>query len=297
MTLERNKPMSIEREGGTTTVVNGEFISETRVASTTHHDPKAPDVTYGDPIREARTTFGIPKTGSDITEDHIVNLNGMEGRIKDMLNAGLLVRTQDGSYAVPGTKTPEETPEWAEESPAETMESLGNELEGSITEVAQNASVGDVMSCITSIANTGDINEKAVDRIASQMGLEPEAARDRANTIRAGFESQARATVESGGLDSDDVFNWAWENKPDLMRQAIIQQATQRNTKAYQSIADEYVLGMDKINPDAIMTAQLPEGMTPVQRKDGTILIKTSHGEYSWGALVRSGAISIGKAR
>ncbi|SCA54831.1 conserved hypothetical protein [Candidatus Terasakiella magnetica] len=248
-----------------------------------------------DVITQARTPSGFPRTGASITENDIINLKGSEGRIKDMIAAGLVEGLPDGSYRVTSNQPSQEKPEGTQESLELQQESLGDDIEASITEIAQGANQGDVLSFISTFANNaGEINETAMGRIASSMSMEPEAARDQAATITAAFEAQAHATIEQAtGMDSQDVINWAHENEPELMKKAMMQQATQRNTHGYQEIATKYVSNLDTANPDMILNADFGEGVE-AYKKGKDIIIRHPKGETNWKTAVRAGIIKVG---
>jgi len=96
------------------------------------------------------------------------------------------------------TQTPtSEAEEATPESTVESLEGMSSDLEVSITEFAEGASQGDVLAVINSMATAAEFNKEALGRIASRMGTEPEAIQEKVSSIRAGFEAQARAAVES----------------------------------------------------------------------------------------------------
>lgn len=283
----------VNRVGGVQmTAVNGKISTTSHgMASTVERDPRMVSQTGGT-ITLARNSWGTTKTGSDITEASIINLNGMETTIKAAMAAGMVVRNADGSYAVVGAQSTQQQP--AQEDPNAGMEGLGDDaLEASITEVASKASASDVVSVINAISKNEGIPEAAIGRIASQMGLEPGEAMARAETIRQAFETQALAAIGKSGFDAQEVVAWAWANRPDLMQKAIYSHATERHTKGYGNVVKAYLGGLEKSNPQAILNAQLPQGMTARQMRDGSIMVSTPHGDFPWSALLRMGAVSV----
>ncbi len=251
------------------------------------------DAEVGNRITSGRSQDGFARTGADLNEDSIVTIRGSEGRIGDMIRTGLVVRNEDGSYSAASEETQQQD---AAESPEAQLEGLDNDTEAAITEVAEKAMPSSVMGMITSMANTGEISDVSLGPVASEMGIEPEVARDRAETIRAAFEGQARAKVDKVGLSSTDVFEWAWAEQPALMKQAIITQATQRSTKGYDKVISAYMMNLDQSNPEAILSAEFPAGVSAEKLRNGKVIIRSPHGDTDWKSAVRRGLVTMGRA-
>lgn len=259
----------------------------------------------GVPITEARSPGGAVHTGASITEDDIVRTSSGEIQIKAAERVGLVSKNPDGTYtlhvggeASPSSEGegegPEGTPDNAQDTTEVKMEALDETTESMITEAAQGADVGDVMSAINAFAQGEMIREDTVGRIASSLGLEPGEASDRIETVRAGFESQARAMVAKTGLDPQAVFDAAWKDAPELMQNAIRHHAMERNTGGYQAVVNHYVLNMDTLNPDAILNAEFPDGTKAHRGQTGKIMLATPKGRMEWKSAVRAGFVKIG---
>lgn len=286
-----------------TIIVDGQMTHRDHDGGTVQFTGETPSATTGQKITQARTPSGFPRSGATITENDIVKVNGQEGRIKDMMRVGLITQNPDGSFSLADRNGPTNRQQGQRHDAAQDQqrdqpqgEALSEDAEATITEVATKAQPGDVMGCITSYASTGEFNAASLDRVASQMGLTPEVARDQAESIRAAFEAQAHAAVSASGFDAEEVFAWAWENTPDKLKTAMIKQATERTTKGYQDLVKGYTMALDRANPDAILNAQFPEGVTAKRLKDGAIILKTPHGEVDWRTAVRNGWVKIGRA-
>ena len=286
--------VQVNRQGGVSMTLTNGVVTTTSSMATREIQAPRNSVQNSGTITEARNSWGSVKTGSDITEASIVNIGGIETTIKAAMAAGMVTRNADGSYAVAGgQQAPQDQPQ---ADPNDGMESLGDEaVEASITEIATKAAASDVVGVINALSKGEGIPETAVGRIASQMGLEPGEAMHRAETIRAAFETQALNTIGKSGFEAQDVVAWAWENRPDLMKQAIYKQATERTTKGYDGVVKAYLGGLEKSSPQTILNAKLPSGMTAHQQQDGTIMVTTPQGNFSWSSLLRMGAISVGR--
>ncbi|CAA7611406.1 hypothetical protein MCP1_10042 [Candidatus Terasakiella magnetica] len=143
------------------------------------------------------------------------------------------------------------------------MEALGDtDVETSLTEVCTKASPAEVLGVVNALANGEGISERHVGKIASQMGIEPGEAMERAQAIHQAFVGQAMDTIGKSGLDAQEVVNWAWENRPDLMKKAISRHAADRTTKGYGDVVKAYLGGLEKASPQTILNAKLPPGCT-----------------------------------
>lgn len=281
-----------------TIIADGKMTHRDNDGGTTQFTGETPNTTTGQTITQARTPSGFPRSGASITENDIVKVNGQEGRIKDMMRVGLITQNPDGSFSLtdPAQRSQQK------DAPQDTTqdqpqgEALADDPETTITEIASKAQPGDVMGCITSFASNGEFSAAALDRVAFQMGLSPEAARDQAESIRAAFEAQAHATVSATGFDPREVLSWAQDNVPDKLKSAVIKQATERTTEGYQEIVKGYTMALDRANPEAILNAQFPEGVTAKRMKDGTILLNTPQGEVEWKTAVRNGWVKVSRA-
>ncbi|MCO5108429.1 MAG: hypothetical protein M9907_15320 [Burkholderiaceae bacterium] len=54
-------------------------------------------------IASARSQFGSARTGADITEADLIDLGGLQVRIRDAISAGAVVRNHDGSFSIAGS--------------------------------------------------------------------------------------------------------------------------------------------------------------------------------------------------
>lgn len=243
-------------------------------------------------VSHARDSWGIVKTGADINENSVVNIRGMETTIKAAMAAGLVERNADGSYSTKGETSPQEQ---APADPNADDERMDDSVETLFTEAVKKASMDDLFGVLNAASKGEATPEAAIGRIASQMGLEPGEVMQRAETIRGAFTQQAMTKIGQSGFDAQDVVNWAWENRPDLMKQAIYAHVTDRHTKGYDAVVKAYLGGLEKSDPSAILGAQLPNGFTARKAADGKIIVSTPHGEYSWASLVAMGAVSAGR--
>lgn len=249
-------------------------------------------------ITEGRAAGRSTRVAGSLSDNSIVNVHGMETTVKAALAAGLIVNNGDGTYSVAeGRPAPADQKQDQTDPALADMEALGDkDAEASLTEVCNKASPVEVLGVVNTLAKGEGLSERLVGKIASQMGIEPGEAMERAETIHKAFIGQAMDTIGKSGLDAQEVVDWAWENKPDLMKKAISRHAADRTTKGYGDVVEAYLDGIEKTSPQTILNAQLPPGCTARQGRDGTIIINTPQGDFSWKSLLRMGAVSVRKA-
>lgn len=288
----------IDRSGETLIINGDDRHTISRTGGRVQFDGTPPEVSSGSMIQKAVTETGSPRTGSDITEDSVVSITGIPMKIRDAMRAGLIERTHDGGFSVvtPGAKAPQDNGP-AGDDEAGGLEELAPHIEDSITHVARNASPGDVLNVVSSYAKDGTMNEAALGRIASQLGIEPGDAHGRFEEIRSSMETQARLAVSKAGGDPDAVFEWAWANRPDLMQKAIKSQATERTTKGYGEIAKAYLANNNPYSADDIVNAQFPEGVSARKLHNGEVVLNVNGLEIAWKDAMRRGLVNVSRVR
>lgn len=252
-----------------------------------------PELSKGETISRAASSRGLPVTGADIDDQSMVSISGIPMRLKDALVAGLVEKSHDGQYHVTkGRKTETKQQGMPDSSP---LEGLSADIEQGITQVAQSASPEDVIGVISHYSTHGEVNEASLGRIASRMGIEPHEAHSRFESLRGAFEQQARAAFSSAGADPDSVIAWAWEHNPKAMQEAIKTQATQRSTKGYKEIAKGYMADLDQLDPNSILSAQFPEGVTARRDRSGKVYLNIKGMEVGWKEAHRRGLVKVSK--
>ena len=72
----------------------------TYTAATTRNDASA--VSSSGRITNAQSQAGMPRAGSQIDEDSIITVDGVQLRIADAIRAGIVFPNQDGSFSLRG---------------------------------------------------------------------------------------------------------------------------------------------------------------------------------------------------
>jgi hypothetical protein len=145
------------------------------------------------------------------------------------------------------------------------------------------------MEAIKQVVETGDINERTLGTLASQLQREPQQLHARIAPIMRAFEQQAHTVIAEGGLDSNDVVAWAQQHRPDKLRQAMHRQATMRQTSGYSDLRAGHLEGLADHNPQAALAADLGNGITQYQDAKGRIMVRIpGMSEMLWKTAIRS---------
>jgi hypothetical protein len=286
------------------TIVDGEATYAPHQEATSYQVNPSPAAVNVGAISQGRTTSGSPVFGSAITKDSIVNVGGSETSVKAAIAAGLVQTNADGSFSVVSQAARVQAQQQQRQAQAEAQnleigpqEGVAPQVEDTIHTFASSVSPSTVMGAVLDFSNGQEVRDSHIHQAASEMGIEPSAVRSMVDQVRGAFETQARAVVDNCGLSSDEVFAWAYQNKPEMMKDAIHQQATMRTTKGYQKVAQTYMENLDTINPQALLNAQLGQGLKVMKANNGKIVIQTPKGQIEYRAAVRSGLIKLSTAK
>jgi len=269
-------------------------------------NPAPPPVTSG-AITQGRTASGAPITSGGLNANSIINIGGTETTVKAAMAAGYVQQNPDGSFAIVSQQARAQVQQQRQQEKAQAEaealgldgsdEALPQSAEATISTFANRVSPSTAVGAVLDIANGQPVRDSHISHAASQMGVEPSQVQAMVDQVRGAFETQARNVVGRSGVDADEVFSWAYQNKPEMMRQAIHDQAIKRTTSGYQKLAQVYLENLDAINPDALLGAQLGDGLEIKKGANGKLVLKTPMGEVEYRSALKSGLIKISKAR
>ena len=248
----------------------------------------------------------VNETGDQRISIHDANMdsrvtlqNGMEMTIRSALEAGFVSQDGEGSFKAGPVDSgaQEKAPEDKDLDPTDAGEFLPDADEAVMQELIDNTSAHDQVSIIQDITSgDGTMDENTINRAASEAGLEPAVMHGKIASVAEAMRTQASAVVEKHGVSADDVFEWANEpaNLPTLQA-AVKKHAMTRSPAAYGEIAKSYILAMDEHSPDAILNADLGEGIRRTYRDhNGAIVLEDANGRgYTWKSAIRAGLVKL----
>src|SRR5689334_18862570 len=129
-----------------------------------------------------------------------------QARVRELVEAGLLTRHPDGSLSYDGpalaAKEQQQAQQRAAEQKAAEDANRGEALpdqqaEGLVHAIAQTTTPESQMAVINSLVESGEVSPVALNRIATEMGLEPAQAGELISKISSAMSQQANAAVAS----------------------------------------------------------------------------------------------------
>lgn len=158
-----------------------------------------------------------------------------------------------------------------------------------LTSVVNNTGGMEQHTAIQEIVNSGDVGERTLNTLATQLNIEPSALKEQFAPVMASFERQARAVMAEGGVNSDDVVSYGQQHQPDMLRRAMHKQATMRNTSGYAELRQSYLETLADHRPSVALNADLGPGITQRQDQKGRIIVNIpGYGEMDWRTAIRA---------
>jgi hypothetical protein len=233
-----------------------------------------------------------PLAAHQVTGDSVIRINGAEVTVDQAVAMGWLTRPNQGG--TPAAAVPQGVAQEAEQQQPEDVhpdlqtEAVDRETEQTFTSLVESTSAGTQIAAVNDLATDGEISERHLGELASQMGVEPGQVQAMVEAMRPAFEKQASSAIESYGVAAEDVMEWAQEARPREAQEAVNRHLTLRNTHGYHKLAQHYVQNLDTINPDAILSAEVIGGK--VERIGGKIVLTNAKGQrMTWSEALALG--------
>ena len=290
-------------EGSTGTTIHGDGRVET------WHDGvmqgSSADVQTGVPVFKSI----VNETGDRRISIHEADLdsrvtlqNGMEMTIRSAIEAGFVSQDGEGSFKAGPVDSTNEVKDQDKDKDKDPSDDAGEFLpeadEAVMQELIDGTSAQDQVSIIHDITSgDGQMDPNTITRAASEAGMEPGQMEAKINSVGMAMLEQANQSVAKHGVDPEAV--WEYANRPEnvgTLQAAVRKHAMTRNTASYGDIANAFIMSMDEHSPDAILSADLGEGIRRTYRDDhGAIVIEDTGGRsYSWKSAIRSGLVKLG---
>jgi hypothetical protein len=189
----------------------------------------------------------------------------------------------DTPYTVNEPPKPEVHPDLKTEAFADKA------VEQDFSSLVDNVSGFEQMEAVRQIVEGGAISDKTLGDISSQLGQEPGHVQERVSTIMKAAETQARAVMGAGGLDSSEVVAWAQANAPDKLNRAMNRHATLRQTNGYREVRNSYLESLGEHSPQAALAADLGPGNTSYRDDKGRVIVRLANGHtMEWKHAIKA---------
>lgn len=291
--------------GGTLTVVGrGDVVSKGFATSRDLPDNRNPK----DILQTGTSPWGTPRAAGELKPTDRVTVNGMEMTVQVAERMGLISRSATGGYEGSG-KTPEAVLQEQVQPDVTDLQAPAREgfddpnterLFNAVTDrVARVEQVQVMNSLIDSIATKGqgEVAGNLFTTVAGQMGVEGHEAETIVGRMVGAFSRQAAKAVQDVvPVDPDDVWDWARQNQPRELRDAMRRQAMERTTEGYKALATKYLETLGETDPTSILSAELGPGVSVRKGVDGQPVLRLEGiGEVSYRTAIRSGFIKVSR--
>lgn len=232
----------------------------------------------------ARTPWG--SVASQINDESIVSIGGMETNAATAAKMGLLKRDAQGNYSDSqgSNQAQQQAPVAAPVADTDDAVQIHPEalagINGAIADLPQSIYENAVAKVISSGMDSLDMN-----RLGEYMETDPADARARMEFVVANYKAAADIAVRGiVGKDSSEFFDWAGTEAGEAGKQAMLQMVLGGSTAAMKALASTWVKAT---NPSDAALNQ--GGFETKTERDGTRMIKVSGTWTSLAAAVRNG--------
>lgn len=204
----------------------------------------------------ATTTTG--RAVSKITEDSLVTINGLQGKVSFFVEQGILQQGADGKFTE-GTGQPappvEDLSDVLQFADV-TLSQMNQALEGVPDHAAEMLS-----ATATGVALGRIDHAQLVSKFGTSSGLDPAVSQARITILQNAYQAQADQALESrsgiGAGDRAEFYQWAKTHHNAQLQEAIGKQMRSSDVSGYKALADRW---MSSTPPsiDALKAAGIP---------------------------------------
>lgn len=246
--------------------------------------------------------------GSDTIE-----IQGQRMTLDIAASIGLISRNANGGFSFSGDAGSDR----AATQPGETQQQQGqpdgnpeakpeafrasDDAENALTEIMQGTQQGAQIAAINSVIETGEVDQRVIDRLAQQSGKEPAQVAQQVQQAYDGFHSAVASRLEGAGIHDLELFDEFIGNdgrRGREMQEAIRGLMMQNDLSGFDTLAQQYREGLDMIDPAAVQDALDAAGIQHRRSNDHSPIVLTfpGHGEVSYREAVRMGLIKVCRA-
>jgi hypothetical protein len=303
---------SASKVGDARSIVTGGAQTADGSFRTFTHDPNP--VSTGDILATARTASGSPVT-RELRPDDTVDVGGQRTSVRATVAAGFLVKDGSGYRQVgraaennTDSTQPQEQLDRSLQAQRQaqqddqqrqadndklpdlepTAHKFTQEFTGKIDNVTLTAGTRAMME-------TGSLSEDQVNTAATQLGIAPDEVKERAQLVHDQFLDQARSLIGNG---ADVIFDWARQNAPEMLKDAVTNHVYGAKADAYDALAREYWKNLARTNPQAILSMHNAKDVGARIEPNGvlTALVEGA-GRMAFAAAINGGFTNIGKRK
>jgi len=256
----------------------------------------------------AKTSYGAPKGGSNLSPSDVVELpGGLETTVAVAEQMGYLRKAADGSYIdAPNAfdaPTTEQQPDYAAndfDTPEEDRAGqLPDQEAEAFTEKLVSALPQEHLSAgVKEAVETGELSDRTLTYISEGLGISTDQAAAEVNRVASAMSRSYDKAISDEGLATPemkaDFMRWVEQTDPARAKAARQSMITKANPTGYAKLASEFVSTMDSRDPEGVVEMAKASGIEARHdaRHGEVYLSIPGHGEVSWKMAVREGYVS-----
>jgi hypothetical protein len=234
--------------------------------------------------------FGVAKSGPSVKGTDIVRIGNLETTVDAAIASGFLRRGADGSLTDVGAQQIEaeykaEADKKAETSIKEpTVAPLDDASESLMQTFVKSVHPTDGAMAVKQIVDGQEVDADLLARAASRLGTEPSIVKEQIASLTEAFNNQARDYV------GDRVLDHARQHDMAALKEAAREQAMTGSMHLYKAIAERHMAGLDKTDPQAILTSDDGRKLNArLDKRTGEVTLDIPGvGRTTWAAAIKA---------
>lgn len=299
-----NTPDTVVGNGGLEITGTGPVTSNRSACYTIGQEA----ITGGSVMATVKAPHGGPIGDRNPNGSDLVSIAGMNTTIAAAVNAGLLVRNQDGSYSDPAApvalKDPTtdakaiakqaDDPETPKAEPSGV--SFGEDADATMQEFLKGQNPGDLFKMVDSILHRGDMDEGTIGRMARMAGVEPAEMREKVGGVWQGAYDSGWDVMAEAGLDNEDALAAFIADNPQLgssMIEAARNFFVYHKAEGLRNMGETYLPQMDRYETERAKEMLTEAGWDYVEKPGGGLQVMVNGTPVSWEVAVKQRIITF----
>lgn len=234
-------------EGTTSITLSGDTTKTSHSGKACFSTADLPKEQFGADSWKAtgRTPSGAP--ARQITSDTVVTLGGVQGRVADFVNAGMLREVSPGQFAEAPLEATQDQDQTAggyqDEDAAQMPESLTEAVNEALEPFSDHAIQAGVAHVTLAAIGDGDLS-KAAAALSRSSGIDPQEAQQRIAFVTQAYETQTVQYLAKFGITAEDLPAFYADLKTHSsagLREAIQAQVNGNSMKPWGKLAEKWM--------------------------------------------------------
>lgn len=284
----------------------GAFTDSKRAAQMEYNGVRGEDLARGTgierTIRSAKTRS--PVVGRDYEGADTIEIGGQRMTLTLAAQLGFINRSSNGGFSSSGEAGSDRTGDLngapdGDTSEAETFRA-SDDTEAAISALCQITMPGAQAAALNSVIETGEVDHRAMQRLAQQSGLDPQQMGQKVQEVYDGFHAAITGRMEGLGVHDLELFDEFIQNDNRTRREmqdAVRNLMMNNDPSGLDRLAASYTESLDQIDPEAVAEALDAAGLSYTQVKGKPIMLDCPGvGKVPYRDAVKLGLIKVSRA-